>query len=232
MPNRPSGRQSPTPNFDRLARVYRWMEYLSFGPMLERCRFWYIPACAASRYALILGDGDGRFTASLLGTNPELKADAVDGSAAMLAALKCLVGQTAKDFRAESGSLRLNTFKADIREFVPPGNAYDLVVTHFFLDCLAAEEIDGLIKRILPHLNSNAVWLVSEFAIPEHGWRKMAAKGLIRGLYFAFSVMTRLQVNQLPDYASIFARHNFQRAHQTRFLGGLLVAEIWQRRQP
>lgn len=208
------------------------MEYLSFGPMLERCRFWYIPACAASRHALILGDGDGRFTASLLVTNPELKADVVDGSAAMLVALKCLVGQTAKDFRAESDSLRLNTFKADIREFIPPGNAYDLVVTHFFLDCLTPEEIDSLIERVLPHLNSNAVWLVSEFAIPEHGWRKMAANGLIRGLYFAFSVMTGLQVNQLPDYASIFARHNFQRAHQTRFLGGLLVAEVWQRRQP
>ncbi len=71
MPTSPS-------NFDRIARPYRWLEYLSFGPMLERCRFYRIPQLTAARRALVLGDGDGRFLARLLTCNPEVQVDAVD----------------------------------------------------------------------------------------------------------------------------------------------------------
>ncbi len=78
------------PRFDRVARLYRVLEYLSFGPMLERCRFHHLPALAAAdcSRALILGDGDGRFLARLLAACPELSAQAVDASPAMLRLLQ------------------------------------------------------------------------------------------------------------------------------------------------
>jgi SAM-dependent methyltransferase len=76
------------PNFDSLARPYRWMEYLTFGSALQRCRTHFLPQlsgrCPALGTALILGDGDGRFLARLLAANPHLSVDAVDTSAAML----------------------------------------------------------------------------------------------------------------------------------------------------
>ena len=71
-------------NFDHIARPYRWLEYLTFGPYLERCRFHFLDQLKRHRRALILGDGDGRFTARLLATNPQISVDAVDSSAAML----------------------------------------------------------------------------------------------------------------------------------------------------
>src|SRR6185437_1080687 len=61
--------RNDTPKFDRLARVYRWMEWLSFGPYLSRCRRAFLPQLRDARRALVLGDGDGRFTAALLRRN-------------------------------------------------------------------------------------------------------------------------------------------------------------------
>ena len=78
-------------NFDRIARPYRWLEYLSFGPMLERCRFYRIPQLAEARHALVLGDGDGRFLARLLARNPSLHTDVIDQSPAMLRLLESRV---------------------------------------------------------------------------------------------------------------------------------------------
>ena len=65
-------------NFDRIARPYRWLEYLSLGRALERCRFHFLPRLRDCRRALVLGDGDGRFTAKLLDANPSVQVDAVD----------------------------------------------------------------------------------------------------------------------------------------------------------
>ena len=72
------------PDFNRLARCYRWLERLTFGDALWRCRCAFLDETRSSRVALALGDGDGRFTARLLEVNPTIHVDAVDSSDAML----------------------------------------------------------------------------------------------------------------------------------------------------
>ncbi len=75
---------NPEPNFNPIARPYRWLEYLTLGKALENCRIHYLPQLLDRRHALVIGDGDGRFLAQLLTHNPSLHADAVDTSATML----------------------------------------------------------------------------------------------------------------------------------------------------
>ena len=215
-----------TPNFDPLARLYRWMEYFSFGPMLERCRFHFLPECFDARQALLLGDGDGRFTARLLGSNQKVQVDAIDSSGAMLHQLEHRAGAA-----STTGPARLRTLHSDIRDAILDRGEYDLVVSHFFLDCLTDDEIAALIEDILPYMTPDATWLVSEFAIPEQGWRRNAARVLVRLLYFAFGIMTRLQVRKIPDYSSILTRSGFRLQQQNRLLGGLLVTEVWMRKK-
>ncbi|HET9088620.1 MAG TPA: class I SAM-dependent methyltransferase [Acidobacteriaceae bacterium] len=219
------------PNFDRLARAYRWMEYFSFGTMLERCRFRYLQDCGDRRRALILGDGDGRFTARLLTENADLYVEAVDCSPAMLAQLQRRVKRRSTQISAElpPSETRLRTICADIRDFSPQGNGYDLIVSHFFLDCLTHSDVEALMKRLLPKLGSDSKWIVSEFAIPRQGWQRRAAQLLVSGLYFAFRQMTHLQVKQLPDYAAVFFGYGFRCTGKSRTLWGLLSAEVWER---
>jgi ubiquinone/menaquinone biosynthesis C-methylase UbiE len=217
--------ETDTPNFDSVARAYRWMEYFSFGHMLERCRFHFLVRCSHARRALVLGDGDGRFTVRLMASNPTVHVDAVDASSAMLALLR---DRARRSYR--NAETRLSTTEADIRQFTPTGRDYDLVVSHFFLDCLTSSEVVALIERLSPYMIAEAIWVVSDFAVPEKGWRRLAARIVIRGLYFAFSFLTRLRVHQIPNYAKAFEDNRFRLVDNADFLGGLLVTEVWKRR--
>jgi ubiquinone/menaquinone biosynthesis C-methylase UbiE len=214
-----------TPNFDSLARAYRWMEYFSFGPMLERCRDRFLSQCTEARHCLMLGDGDGRFTARLLSENPTVQIDAVDASAAMLQVLRERARRSCPE-----ADIRLRTVQADIRQFVPIGKNYDLVVSHFFLDCLTNNEVAALIERLSPFMTGNARWLLSEFHIPAKGWQRMTARILVWSLYFAFSVLTGLRVRHIPNFAEALGDYEFQPLEKAQYLGGLLVAELWERR--
>ena len=91
------------PDFNRLARLYRWMEFFTFGPFLAMTRGTFVGRLADRRRALVLGDGDGRFTARLLRANTAVTVDAVDGSEAMLSALMRRAGADAdrEKFRAK-----------------------------------------------------------------------------------------------------------------------------------
>jgi SAM-dependent methyltransferase len=210
---------APAANFDRIARPYRWLEYLSFGPMLERCRFHQIPQLASAHRALVLGDGDGRFLARLLAANPHLYADVIDQSPAMLRLLESRAA-------AIGARARISLHRIDALNFQPTG-IYDLVITHFFLDCLTTEQVQTLASRMRPHLAPNARWIVSEFAIPS-GHAALPAKFIVAALYAAFRILTGLRTRALPDYASALALADFTLAHRKRFLCGLLVSDLWQ----
>ncbi len=207
-------------NFDRLAKPYRCLEYLTFGRTLERCRFHYLPALADAKRALIFGDGDGRFLARLLAVNPALQADVVDISPAMLRLLE-------ERLRLEDRK-RVTLHQADARSFVPPEKAYDLVITHFFVDCLFEPELAALVERVTTRLAPGARWLVSEFALPPTRVGAVLGKTMISGLYQAFGLMTGLQVRSLPDHAAVLKSAGFERADERHWLGGLLISQLWQ----
>jgi SAM-dependent methyltransferase len=173
----------------------------------------------ARSHALVLGDGDGRFLARLLHQNSTLHADAVDTSAAMLRLLQT---------RCQSAQSRLQTHQADALTFAarPPATPYDLVVTHFFLDCLRQSEVEALAARVAPHLAPDALWLVSDFRIPTD-LLQLPAKALVRSLYVAFRMLTGLRVTSLPNHERALARAGLSCIARHRSLGGVLTTELW-----
>jgi ubiquinone/menaquinone biosynthesis C-methylase UbiE len=206
-------------NFDLIARLYRPLEYLTLGRSLERCRLHHLPDLHGSARALVLGDGDGRFLSRLLTAYPTLHADAVDSSAAMLALLRS---------RCRTAASRLRLHHADALAFAafPHTLPYDLVVTHFFLDCLTQPQLDALVANLAPHLTPGALWLVSDFRIPT-GPLQFPARLLVRGLYLVFRILTGLRVQTLSDYATPLARAGLTCIAQRRSLGGILTTELW-----
>jgi SAM-dependent methyltransferase len=215
-----------SPNFDRIAPLYRWLEYLTFGPMLERCRFYRLPELTTARRALILGDGDGRFLAKLLKTNPDVRIDAIDLSPAMLRLLEARVRRPGLEARS-----RLTVHCADARDFSLPHTVeagdYDLIVTHFFLDCLTDLELSRLMDVLRPHIAPGTRWLVSEFRIPEQGLSAKSSLFIVSSLYRAFGVLTGLEVRELPAWNILLKNGGFSRDDQRTWLGGLLTSELW-----
>jgi ubiquinone/menaquinone biosynthesis C-methylase UbiE len=213
---------SPTePNFNPIARPYRWLEYVTLGRSLESCRNRYLPQLLNRRNALVLGDGDGRFLAQLLAQNQHLHADAVDISPTMLQLLRerC-------EAATPGATIRLSTHHSNALTF-PLEHSYDLVVTHFFLDCLTQPELDSLITRIVPTLTPGAHWVISDFRIPT-GPMRLPAKLFVRSLYLAFRILTGLRTTQLPDHATPLTRAGLTRISHQHRLAGLLMAELWQ----
>lgn len=211
--------QANEPSFDRIARVYRWAEYLALGPLLQQTRRAHLSHLAGCRRALLFGDGDGRFLAALLRRNLSLHATAIDTSAAMLRLLeaRCRRDATAGRLTSLQGSALAAT--------IPPGT--DLVVTHFFLDCLTQAEVDQLITQLAAALHPGSLWLVSDFAIPRSVLLRGAARLYVRALYLAFRLLTGLRVHTLPDPQAVLVRCGFRRVARFSRLFGLLYSELW-----
>ena len=124
--------------------------------------------------------------------------------------------------------VRLRTLQSDALDLNLQKPPYDLVATHFFLDCFTEDEIRLLLQRATPFLEANATWVVSEFAVPAEFPLKWFAIFLLSILYRGFGLLTGLRVRRLPNYARLFQEAGFTRVAHRSFLGGLLVSELWK----
>jgi ubiquinone/menaquinone biosynthesis C-methylase UbiE len=209
-------------NCDLLARPYRLLEYLVFGRALERRRREYIEEVADARRVLILGDGDGRFTAEFLSRNATAIVDSLDLSSQMLR----LAQERIRKRHLHRAGLRFR--QGDARTAELPEEC-DLIVSHFFLDCFTSEELQTLISRLSRAACPQARWLISEFQVPHTGMRRFAGDLLIKAMYLFFRVSTGLRASRLPDHPALLARHGFRRVRQQPAAGGLLISELWER---
>ncbi len=222
-----AAKRSATPNFGSLARAYRWMEWFSFGPFLWWCRCAFLSEMRDQRRALVIGDGDGRFTARLLAENNKVHVDAVDASSAML---RAMLRELTRG--AASHAARVLPICADARAWRTvqgsfAASQYDLVVTHFFLDCLDTDEVRALAERLRDAVEPRAVWVVSEFAVPRGLFGRLIARPLVWALYLAFSLLTGLQQRRLPDHRCALREAGFALEKEKSWLGGLLVSQLW-----
>jgi ubiquinone/menaquinone biosynthesis C-methylase UbiE len=208
------------PNFDSVARIYRWAEYLTLGPLLQRTRTHFLPQLPTRTHALILGDGDGRFLAQLLQHQPNLQALAVDTSATMLHLLRQ---------RCQPNITRLQTLQTSALTITPSRDT-DLITTHFFLDCLTQPEVDALTQRIAAQLHPGALWLLSDFGQPHPRALRPFAALYTRALYLAFRILTGLRVTHLPNPQSSLQAAGFDRIARHDLLCGLIYTEIWRYR--
>jgi ubiquinone/menaquinone biosynthesis C-methylase UbiE len=194
-------------NCDRIARWYRWLEYAGFGRALERRREAFLADVSSARRALVLGDGDGRALAALLAAAPGAQIDYVDVSARMLDLA-----------RRRTGSVRVAYRQDDALTTPLPAAEYDLIVTHFFLDCFDEEDQARLVARVARAATPQARWLVSEFRNPGL---------LVRALYLFFRAATGLQTQRLVDHHPLFKRFGFRLTRSEPAWRGLLASELW-----
>lgn len=214
---------APQPNFDRIAALYRWAEYIALGPLLQRARTCLLPHLSEARHALVLGDGDGRFVEQLLQRNPLCEALAVDTSAAMLRHLRRRCQRSVPNATQRLHTLQQNALTLD----APPNT--DLVVTHFLLDCFSQPQVDALATRLAAQLAPGALWLVSDFALPPNRLLRPFAALYIRALYAAFRLLTGLRISHLPDPQKSLRHAGLTRIARRNLLGGLIYTELWRR---
>ena len=110
-----------------------------------------------------------------------------------------------------------------------PEAPFDLIITHFFLDCFDEVEIASLVSRINGAAEDEALWVVSDFAIPRRPGARLVGSLIVRGLYLSFGLLTGLKARRLPDHGRVMREAGWMLEDRRELLLGLLVSESWRR---
>jgi len=210
-------------NFNRLAAHYHWLELAFAGGLMQRCRTAFLARTAPCRSALLVGEGTGRFLVELLRARPGMEVTCVEHSAGMIA-------QARRRLHAENlNPDRVQFLAADALTWTPPAGKFDLVVTNFFLDCFPPDQLRQLIPRIAAGTTPSALWLLADFRLPEHGWRRWRAAGILAVLYLAFKLTTALSARWLTPPDDLLQHAGFQLVERRLASFGLAHADLWRR---
>ena len=209
-------------SFDVLAPHYRWMEFVLAGEKLQRCRTAFLNE-AEAHDVLILGEGNGRFLVECRRRLANARITCVDQSARMLElARKRLV-------RLGLYSDHVTFVHADALELAPPENAFDLVVTHFFLDCFQPEQVEKIVGKLSRAATAQASWLMSDFQLPASGLRQCRARIILWMMYLFFRAATALPARRLTNPDGFLKAHGFVLCNRQSSEWGLLHSDCWRR---
>jgi len=210
-------------SFDTLAPWYRTMEFISAGELLQRCRTRFLAETRSRRQALLLGEGPGRFLVELLRANPGVAVTCLERSPRMI---EQAMGRLR---RAGFDSSRVQFHECDALDWQPRGAGFDLVATHFFLDCFRRDQLEALVSNIARSTLPDACWLYSDFCVPPRGWRRWRAGAIIASMYLFFRLAAGLSATCLAPVDDLIEAAGFSSAgrHLSNF--GLLRAELWMR---
>jgi ubiquinone/menaquinone biosynthesis C-methylase UbiE len=210
-------------NCDRIAPYYEILEHFLFGRLLEHRRFAFLGEIRTSRKALVCGGGDGRFLARLLRVNARVEVDFVDLSSTMVELAERRVTGMGRTFRK-----RVRFHAGDVRSFAVPADSYDLIVTHYFLDCFSNEELEDVVGRLASWGMPQARWIVSDFREANGPIGRLWTRGVISGLYAGFRFTTGLKVTRLPQYKAALARRGYFLRLEENVMAGLLHSSLWE----
>ena len=88
---------------------------------------------------------------------------------------------------------------ADILEWPLPTREFDLVATHFVLDCFRPEQLEQVVDRLAGAATPDARWLLSDFREPSAGLGKWRARLILEAMYLFFGWTTGLPADRLTS---------------------------------
>lgn len=213
-------------SFDRLAPYYRPMEAVAAGRIMQRCRTSFLAETVGRQRALLVGEGPGRFLVELLRTAPRIEVTVLEQSARMIREAKSRVEKRGLD------ASRVEFHAMNALSCTPPAQGFDLIATHFFLDCFGPEELDVLVGKLGQSATEDARWLLGDFCIPKRGWRRFRARVIHATMYAFFRAATGLSAKRLTPPDPFLQKAGFQRAERRLFSLGLLHSDLWVRGGP
>lgn len=207
-------------SFDAVAPFYRVLETLVFGRALQHARTAMISRLCQPARALVVGEGDGRFLDQFIRQFPACEVTCVDASGAMLELVRQRLGAAAA---------RVRFLCADVRGPLALHGQFDVIVTHFFLDCFSAAELPPVVENLAAVASSDAQWLLADFTIPPRGPRRQIARALVALMYGFFRLTTGISASELIDPTPALAANGFALSDRKQLAGGMIASELWAR---
>jgi hypothetical protein len=119
--------------------------------------------------------------------------------------------------------------RADVLEWSPLKKVFDLVVTHFFLDCFRPEQLQQIVDKLAFAARPNASWLLADFQTPLVGLQRWRATLILNVMYMFFRVVTRLPARSLASPDPYLTDNEFFLRERHVSEWELLHSDLWQR---
>lgn len=194
------------------------MEAAAAGRKLQRCRLAFLDAIPAPRRVLLAGEGHGRFLPECIRRFPEAEIVVVDSSSKMLEIAKSKVGTGRVEF-----------IHADLLDGLPLHADFDLIVTHFFLDCFSEDAVAAIVSNLGKVASSDAQWLLADFQVSSGRFAKIRNQCILWLLYRFFRISCGLEAGSLVAPEPHLAAAGFLLHRRVTYDWGLLKSEWWRR---
>jgi ubiquinone/menaquinone biosynthesis C-methylase UbiE len=211
-------------SFDRVARHYYWLETFAFSNALQHARIFWLDKIPAPQRVLIIGEGNGRFLCELVNAHDRIDVDCVDASAQMLLLARRRLLQNHTET-----SEHVRFIREDINSWQPAVESYDLIVTHFFLDCFPRDEADYIVTKLSHAAARSAVWLLADFAIPETRYARWRARTWLYAMYLFFRSVAGIRAKCLVDPTPLLEANGFVCVGRELSSNGMVKSEYWRR---
>lgn len=213
-------------SFDRLAAHYRWMEFVLAGEKLQRCRTAFLDQVPVPRTILLLGEGHGRCLVECVRRFPKARITCVDASERMLSVARRRLVRHHPDARS------VKFLCVDALDGVQSDERFDLMVTHFFLDCFRPEQLERIIPQLTSVASPQADWLIADFQNATARLPRIRTRLLLWMMYTFFRVVVRLPAKELVAPDAFLVAAGFQLKQRLEAEWGLLHSDWWQRLSP
>lgn len=212
-------------SFDRLAPHYRWMEQVLAGEKLQRCRAAHLDAVHTAERVLLAGEGHGRFLVRLRQALPRAHIVCLDASQRML---HCARHQLR---RAGLSDEKVQFVHADVRHGLASQEPFDLIATHFFLDCFPEGQLADVVSHLSETAADRAGWLLADFREADGGLARVRTRLILGIMYLFFRVATRLPATRLANPDPLLERAGFRLRRRQVTEWGLLHSDWWERQR-
>jgi ubiquinone/menaquinone biosynthesis C-methylase UbiE len=170
---------------------------------------------------LILGEGPGRFLPAVAGRWPEAEVTVVESSEGMIHRARAASER-------EDWARRLAWVCADALAWQPPPEPFDLVATHFFLDCFRASQLSELVPKLAGCLRTGGAWLIADFCMAERGWRRRRSQAILWLMYRFFRAATGLPARELTPPDTWLEASGLRLEAKCCYSAGLLHSDLWR----
>ena len=194
-------------DFNFLAPYYDGISRLVFGDKLPRAQTHFLNRIAQEDAVLIIGGGTGR----LLEHVPPCKSIGfVEKSAKMI-----------KRASRRGGVQKVEFIEQDFMYF-DTSKEYDTIICPFFLDCLAAEELEVVLGKIKSLLNPRGSLVVVDFQ------QTKSNKFQLTLMHLFFRIFAGLGSKSLLNIHEIVSTHGFNMTEEKFFHRNRLFSRLYR----
>jgi ubiquinone/menaquinone biosynthesis C-methylase UbiE len=202
-------------NYDRTVWFYDRLSKLVFGQAQVKAQNYFLDLIPPHSSILIVGGGTGQILEALAHLHPHpLKITYAEASANMMALSK----------KRNAGQNEV-TYVQSFMEDAAIDQTFDVILTAFLFDNFDQAGTEKIFKIIHDRLRSGGLWLDTDLQLTGPLWQKI----LLKTMYIFFNTLKAVDVNQLPDTASVFAQNAYQLQTIKEFYGRLIVSKVYRK---